>query len=140
MKENIDNRTMLTDLYQLTMGAAYFEAGRQDDVATFDMFMRGLPKDWGYFVACGIEDAIDIATNLKFEDDDLDYLRELEMFKENYLTYLKNLKFSGDIFSIKESLGEVVLLRFFKATAPQSRSIRYPLEQVLRFNQKIITA
>ena len=69
------NKTMLTDLYQLTMNAAYFD-NQKDDMATFDLFIRKLPENWGYFLANGIEDAVDYITNLDFEQDDMDYLRE----------------------------------------------------------------
>ena len=65
---NTPNKALLTDLYQLTMNAAY-----QDNVkegkATFDLFIRKLPKDWNYFIACGIEDAIDYATSIQFSDE-----------------------------------------------------------------------
>lgn len=95
------NKTLLTDLYQITMGAAYFDNDK-DDNATFDLFIRRLPKDWGYFVAAGIEDAIDYATNLKFTDEDIDYLKKQELFSNEFLQQLKNFKFEGDIYSIKE--------------------------------------
>jgi nicotinate phosphoribosyltransferase len=95
------SKTMLTDLYQLTMNAAYVDNGK-DDVATFDLFIRNLPKDWGYFIANGIEDALDIATNIKFEQDDIDYLRKQKLFSEDYLSFLKGFSFKGDIYALKE--------------------------------------
>ena len=92
---------MLTDLYQLTMNAAYFD-NQKDDMATFDLFIRKLPENWGYFLANGIEDAVDYITNLDFEQDDMDYLREQGIFKEDFLETLKEFKFEGDVYAVKE--------------------------------------
>ena len=94
------NRTILTDLYQLTMNAAYFYS-RKDDVATFDLFIRTLPDDWGYYIANGIEDAIDYVTTIKFADDDIAYLRN-QGFKEDYLQFLKSFRFKGEIYAVRE--------------------------------------
>ena len=96
-----DNRTILTDLYQLTMNASYFD-NKKDDLATFELFIRKLPKDWGYFIANGIEDAIDYATNIRFSESDIDYIREQGMFKEEFLDFLKDFKFEGEIFAVPE--------------------------------------
>ncbi len=96
------NKTMLTDLYQLTMNAAYFDNQKDKETATFDLFIRKLPENWGYFVANGIEDALEIATNIKFEDDEIEYLRLQNIFSEAYLNYLKDFKFSGDIYAVRE--------------------------------------
>ena len=97
----MENKTLLTDLYQLTMNAAYHD-NHKDGTATFDLFIRSLPKDWGYFIANGIEDAIDYITNIKFEKDDIDYLREQGIFKEEFLEFLKDFKFEGDVYAVKE--------------------------------------
>ena len=101
IQKQTENRTMLTDLYQLTMGAAYFENGK-NDMASFELFIRKLPKDWGFFIANGIEDAIDYATNMKFESEDIEFLREQNMFSENYLNFLREFKFNGEIHCVKE--------------------------------------
>ena len=95
------NRTLLTDLYQLTMNAAYF-ASEKDEDATFELFIRKLPKDWGYFIANGLEDAVDYATNVQFAEDDLDYLRNQGMFNEDFLGFLRNFRFEGEIYSVPE--------------------------------------
>lgn len=96
-----ENRTMLTDLYQLTMNAAYLDAGN-NDWAVFDLFIRKLPKDWGFFVANGIDDGIDYATNLKFTKEDLEYLAEQGHFQQRHIDALTNFKFTGDIYAVKE--------------------------------------
>lgn len=95
------SKELLTDLYQLTMNAAYLES-QKDDPATFELFIRKLPKGWGYLVACGIEDAIDYATSLEFKGEDIDYLRSQNLFSESYLDWLRNFKFKGDIYAVKE--------------------------------------
>ena len=98
-------KTMLTDLYQLTMMAAYVD-NNIDDVATFDLFIRKLPQDWGYFVAAGIEDAIDYATTLEFSSEDIDFLQEQNLFDEDFLDFLNDFRFEGEIYSVRE--GSVV--------------------------------
>ncbi|MBR9702798.1 nicotinate phosphoribosyltransferase, partial [Candidatus Woesearchaeota archaeon] len=97
---------LLTDLYQLTMMAAYAKNDMSDDEATFDMFIRKLPEDWGYYIAAGIEDAIDEIVNLEFDESDIAYLREQEMFEESFLEELADFKFDGEVYAVKE--GEVV--------------------------------
>ena len=101
----MSNKTMLTDEYQLTMMASYIDNNINDE-ATFDMFIRKLPDDWGYFIANGIEDAIDYATNIKFTGEDIDFLRNQKKYSEDFLGFLKNFKFKGEIYSVKE--GEIV--------------------------------
>jgi nicotinate phosphoribosyltransferase len=96
-----ENKTLLTDLYQLTMAQAYLD-NNKDQEATFDLFIRKLPKDWGYFIANGIEEAIDYITNIHFDEDDLDYLRETKMFKQEFLEHLKDFKFEGEVYAVKE--------------------------------------
>jgi nicotinate phosphoribosyltransferase len=101
IKYGSPNTALLTDFYQLTMNAAYLD-NNKDDTATFDLFIRGLPKDWGYFIANGIEDAIDYATHIKFSDGDISYLRKQGIFKEEYLQALKDFRFEGDMYTVKE--------------------------------------
>lgn len=96
-----ENRTMLTDLYQLTMNAAYQASGKNDE-ATYDLFVRKLPENWGFFIANGIEDAIDYAINIKFEEEDIDYLREQRLFSEDFLESLRDFRFSGEIYAVRE--------------------------------------
>lgn len=97
-----ENKTMLTDFYQLTMNAGYMDSGKDDDTATFDLFVRNLPKDWGYYIANGIEDAVDYITNLKFEQDDLDYLASLGRFKPEFIASLVDFRFEGEVYAPKE--------------------------------------
>lgn len=95
------NKTLLTDLYQLTMNAAYFD-NKKDDVATFDLFIRKLPEDWGYFIANGIEDAIDYIINIEFTKEDIKYLKEQKLFNERYLKFLEDFRFNGEAYAVRE--------------------------------------
>ncbi len=99
------NLTLLTDLYQLTMGQGYFREGRHEEIAVFDVFFR--PNALiTYSVAAGMEQAADYLENLRFCEDDLAYLRGLGMFSEDFLAYLKDLRFTGDVTAVRE--GELV--------------------------------
>lgn len=100
-ENGLENRAMLTDLYQLTMGAAYFDNNKNES-ATFDLFVRNLPCDWGFFIANGIEDAVDYLTNVKFEEEDIEYLREQGLFSEDYLDYLANFRFNGEVWGVRD--------------------------------------
>jgi len=99
------NLTLLTDLYQLTMGYGYFREGKHEQEACFDIFFRP-QKLITYSVAAGVEQMCDYLENLHFDEDDLAYLRSLNLFDEDFLGYLKNLKFTGDVYSVRE--GELV--------------------------------
>ncbi|MGM0601374.1 MAG: nicotinate phosphoribosyltransferase [Candidatus Rifleibacteriota bacterium] len=90
-----------TDLYQLSMAQVYFETGRMNETAVFDYFFRRLPFDWGYAVFCGLETLLDVVEELRFDDRDLDFLRE-NGFSEAFLKYLKTFRFTGQIDSSRE--------------------------------------
>lgn len=108
---------MLTDLYELTMSAAYFE-NKMQEIATFDLFIREMPKNRGYLIACGLEQVVDYLQNINFNNESLDYLRQQGIFKENFLNYLKNFKFTGELHAIPE--GTVVFPKepLLRVTAP----------------------
>ena len=96
------NLTMLTDFYELTMANGYFETGMADDIAYFDMFFRSVPDGGGFAVMAGVEQMIDYLDNLKFTDKDIDFLRSKGMFCEEFLEYLRNFKFSCDVWAVPE--------------------------------------
>jgi nicotinate phosphoribosyltransferase len=100
-----DNVALLTDLYELTMGASYFARGRNGE-ATFDLFARELPAHRNFLVACGLDEALGYLQDLSFDDDAIDYLRSLGLFEEEFLSYLAELTFTGEVRAIAE--GEVV--------------------------------
>ena len=97
-----NNLTMLTDFYEITMANGYFEAGVTEDIAYFDMFFRRVPDGGGYAIMAGLEQLIDYLKNLKFTDDDIDYLREKGLFCEEFLEYLKNFEFKCDVWAVPE--------------------------------------
>lgn len=96
------NLTMLTDFYELTMANGYFQNGLQDKQAYFDMFFRKVPDNGGFAIMAGVEQLIDYLKNLKFDDKDIEYLRSKNLFSEEFLQYLKNFKFSCDVWAIPE--------------------------------------
>lgn len=93
---------MLMDYYELTMSNGYFVKGLKDKKVVFDMFYRKNPDNGGFVVAAGLEQFIDYIENMKFTDDDIDYLRKKGEFSEEFLGYLKNFKFSGTIDAVPE--------------------------------------
>ncbi|MCP1110312.1 putative nicotinate phosphoribosyltransferase [Lachnospiraceae bacterium PM6-15] len=98
---NTRNLTLLTDLYELTMMQGYFEK-QQTETVIFDMFYRSNPSKGGYAICAGLEQVIDYVKNLHFDEADVEYLRSLGIFKEPFLAYLRDFKFSGSIYAIPE--------------------------------------
>ena len=96
------NMTMLCDFYELTMGNGYFKAGYQDRITYFDVFFRNVPDQGGFAICAGLDQLIDYIENLHFDEEDIQYLREKQMFSEEFLEYLRNFHFSGDIWAIPE--------------------------------------
>ncbi|MGH2705863.1 MAG: nicotinate phosphoribosyltransferase [Actinomycetota bacterium] len=96
--------SLLIDLYELTMSASYFAEG-MNHPATFDLFVRELPPNRNFLVACGLEQVLDYLETLRFSGDDLAYLRSLEMFDEAFLDALAELRFTGEVWAVAE--GEV---------------------------------
>ena len=96
------NLTLLTDLYELTMMQGYFKNESQNDTVIFDAFFRKNPFGGGYSVMAGLAQVIDYIQNLHFSAKDIAYLRSLNMFDEDFLTYLSDFRFTGDIYAIPE--------------------------------------
>ncbi|AGK98119.1 nicotinate phosphoribosyltransferase [Clostridium pasteurianum] len=99
---NERNLTMLVDFYELTMGNGYLKNGVGDKVAYFDMFFRRIPDGGGYCIMAGVTQLIEYLSNLKFSKDDVDYLKSKGGFSEDFLDYLRNFKFSCDVWAIPE--------------------------------------
>ena len=100
------NLTLLTDFYELTMSNSYFLKNMHNTIAYFDVFFRQIPDNGGYVICAGLEQIIDYIKDLKFDDEDIAYLKGLNKFSNDFLNYLKNLKFTGDVWAIPE--GSVV--------------------------------
>ena len=96
------NITLLMDFYELTMSNGYFINNLKDDIAVFDLFYRKNPDDAAYSIFVGLEDIINYILNLHFDDEDITYLRSLNIFNDDFLNYLRNFKFSGDLYAFKE--------------------------------------
>ncbi len=106
-----------TDLYELTMAAGYFLAGKAQDVATFELSIRRLPSHRNFLLAAGLQQAIEYLINLRFEPDEIVYLRSLPQFAKapaEFFSFLENLRFTGDVFAVPEGTpvfsGEPVLI------------------------------
>ena len=119
MNEWVDDRNvaLLTDLYELTMAASYFENG-MNGPATFDLSIRELPEQRNFLVVCGLEQALGYLEDLRFEDDSLSYLRSLGLFTDEFLSFLGGLSFTGKIWAVPE--GETVFASepLIRVTAP----------------------
>ncbi|MBQ1769691.1 MAG: nicotinate phosphoribosyltransferase [Turicibacter sp.] len=96
------NLTMLVDFYELTMAHGYFENDMKDQIAHFDMFFRRVPDEGGFAIMAGLEQLIEYLKHLEFTDEDIEYLRQKQLFSEGFLDYLKNFKFACDIYAIPE--------------------------------------
>lgn len=96
------NYTLLCDFYELTMANGYFKSGKGNEIAYFDVFFRKIPDNGGFAIAAGLEQIIEYINNLKFTNDDIEFLRSKGIFDENFLSYLKNFKFTGDIYAVPE--------------------------------------
>ncbi|MPM17545.1 Nicotinate phosphoribosyltransferase pncB2 [bioreactor metagenome] len=95
------NLTMLTDLYQLTMMYGYFKEGMQDNQGIFDLFFR--PKeDIVYAIMAGTESVVNYINDIHFTDEDVDYLRSLKLFDEDFLNYLLTFRFTGELYAMPE--------------------------------------
>lgn len=96
------NLTMLTDFYEITMANGYFQKGFKDKIAYFDMFFRKVPDGGGFAIMAGVEQLIEYLKGLKFEESDIEYLRSRNLFSEEFLQYLKDFKFTCDVWAIPE--------------------------------------
>ena len=96
------NLTMLCDFYELTMAYGYFGEGYKDRITYFDVFYRQCPDGGGFAIAAGLEQIIDYIQELHFDPEDIEYLRGRKLFSEEFLTYLSNFKFTGDIWAVPE--------------------------------------
>ena len=96
------NMTMLCDFYELTMGNGYLEAGLKDRITYFDIFFRDVPDHGGYAICAGLERIIAYIQDLHFSEEDIEYLRSKDLFSERFLDYLRDFKFTGDVWAIPE--------------------------------------
>ena len=125
LKTYADDNALSTDLYQLTMAAAYLEAGQADKKAIFEMFIRKFPRNRSYLVAAGLEQVIHFLLNMKFNDNHISYLESLDIFKgvsNEFFEYLKKFKFTGTVWAVPEG------------------TVLFPNEPLIRIEAPIIEA
>ncbi len=96
------NLSMLVDFYEMTMGNGYLVHGQGEKTVYFDMFFRRVPDEGGYAIFAGLEQVIDYIRNLRFTDDDIEYFKSKNIFSDVFLEYLRNFKFSCDVYSVPE--------------------------------------
>ncbi len=140
---NDENVCIATDFYQLTMAAGYFER-RRSPTATFELFVRNLPEHRSYLIMAGLEQAIHYLKNLKFTGRYLKYLKNLPIFKnvsKEFFDYLRNLRFSGDLYAVPE--GTVVFANepILRVTAPviEAQIIETYLLSVINYQTLVAT-
>lgn len=100
--KHTDNYTLLCDFYELTMGNGYFQTGIDKQICYFDVFFRDVPDGGGFAIAAGLEQIIDYIQDLHFTPEDIDFLRGKGVFSEEFLQYLLNFRFTGDIWAVPE--------------------------------------
>ena len=135
------NLTLLTDLYELTMMQGYFENEDVNQTVIFDMFYRNNPEGNGYAICAGLEQLIDYVKNLHFTEDEIDYLKSLGIFKPAFLAYLRDFRFTGDIYAIPEGTGIFPREPLVKVIAPimQAQLIETALLNIINHQSLIAT-
>ena len=134
------NLTLLTDLYQLTMMNGYLKENRKEETAVFDVFFRqnGMIT---YSIACGLEQTVDYILNLRFGEGEINYLKSLGIFDDDFLTYLKEFKFTGDVYAVPEGTvvfpGEPILT--VKAPVMQAQLVETAILNNINFQTLIAT-
>lgn len=135
------NLTLLTDLYELTMMQGYFKNKDQNETVIFDAFYRNNPCDGGFAIAAGLEQLIQYIKELHFEEEDIAYLAGLGIFDKDFLDYLKDFRFTGDIYAIPE--GTVIFPRepIVKVIAPimQAQLVETAILNIINHQSLIAT-
>ena len=116
------NETMLVDFYEFTMANGYFNSPFKDKIVYFDLFFRSLPDKGGYAIFAGLESMVEFIENMSFSEEDLTYLKNRNLFTDDFIEYLRNFTFTGDIYSVKEG------------------SVIFPNEPVLTVRANIVEA
>lgn len=122
MQHERRNISMLMDLYEMTMAHGYFTKQDNTDRVAFDVFYRRNPDQGGFAIFAGLEQVVDYLLNLHFDEEDIAYFKSLHLFSDEFLEYLRNFKFTGDVYAFKEG------------------SIIYPNEPILTIVAPLIDA
>lgn len=113
---------LLIDLYELTMAAAYWKSKRVRDLATFDLFVRRMPKQRNFLIFAGLENILQFILNFRFSQEEIDFLKSTKLFEEDFLAFLKKIRFTGEVAALPEG------------------TIFFPNEPVIRVTAPIIEA
>ncbi len=135
---------LLTDFYQLTMAAGYFEAGKTRERATFELFLRRLPHNRNFVIAAGLEQVVDYLLKLEFTASEIKYLRELPQFQQTHPEFfdmLAELRFSGDLFAVREGTPMFAGEPFLTLRAPliEAQLVETYLLSMIGFQSMIAT-
>src|SRR5665647_3159451 len=98
----MENKTLMMDYYELTMAQTYFDQGETEKQVYFDVFFRKNPFNGGYAIAGGLDNIVEYIRNFHITEDDITYLRSRGNFTEEFLSYLKSLTLSGDIYAMQD--------------------------------------
>lgn len=98
----MENKTLRTDFYEITMAQTYFKLGRSNEQLYFDLFFRKHPFNGGYTLSAGLDETIDYIKNFHFDKEQIDYLRKTGKFCEDFLEYLRDFKFTGDVYAVPD--------------------------------------
>lgn len=134
-------RLLSTDYYELTMAKGYLDSGIDNGTATFDLFVRSLPENWGFLIVNGIEDAIDFLTlDFFFRHEDIRYLKD-QGFPEYFLDFCKGIKFSGDVWAVPDGTPVAANAPILRVTAPliQAQLAETALLNLINFQTMIAT-
>lgn len=135
------NLTLLTDLYQLTMMAGYFGSGKTEQHSCFDLYFRRLPFGGGFCLAAGLQTALEYLEDLRFGEDELEYLSSLNIFSADFVTWLEDFRFQGDLWAVAEGTlvfpGEPLLR--VEAPLPQAQLIESALLNIINFQTLVAT-
>lgn len=134
------NLTLLTDFYELTMMQGYFN-NQENNTVIFDVFYRDNPCKGGYAICAGLAQVIEYIKNLRFSPEDIEYLRSLKVFQEDFLAYLQNFKFTGDIYAIPEGTVIFPMEPIVKVIAPimEAQFIETALLNIMNHQSLIAT-
>ena len=139
-KANGINLTMLCDFYELTMGNGYFADGMQDKICYFDVFYRSVPDSGGFAIAAGLEAIVQYIQALHFDDEDIEYLRGRGLFSEGFLDYLRNFRFTGDVWAVPEGTPIFPMEPVITVRAPAIQAQLIETYLLLEFNHQSLIA
>ena len=134
------NLSMLCDFYELTMGNGYWKSGMKDCITYFDVFFRSVPDEGGYAIAAGLEQIVDYIQKLHFSEEDLEYLRSRGIFDEEFLTYLRDFKFHGDMWAVPEGTPIFPREPVITVRAPAIEAQLLETYMLLEFNHQSLIA